>query len=63
MNSLANYLSGLEVEESFYGRVEERKQLNELLDSDSSLIVVRGDPGIGKSALTSKVLLERSGAY
>ena len=54
-NNLVNYLISLESEESFYGRIEERKKLKDFLDK-KQLIVVRGEPAIGKSTLVTKVL-------
>ena len=57
---LIEYLLDLKSEDFFYGRTEERAKLKEFLDENRSLIVVRGEPAIGKSTLVSKVLSDYS---
>jgi hypothetical protein len=56
MVSLEEYLDGLEVKTPFYGREAESEKLLEFLGEKSPVIVVKGPPAIGKSALTQNVL-------
>ena len=53
---LEEYLMNLSSEEFFYGREQEIRQLKGYLESCEPIIIVRGEPAIGKTALTSKVI-------